>query len=79
MAHDKAYHQNDAPTIPDAEYDQLRLRNTDIEAKFPDLVRADSPSRRVGAPVREGFGKITHTRPMLSLGNAFSSEDVHEF
>lgn len=78
-AHDKAYHQNDAPTIPDAEYDQLRLRNTDIEAKFPDLVRADSPSRRVGAPVREGFGKITHTRPMLSLGNAFSSEDVHEF
>jgi len=78
-AHDRAYHQDDAPTIPDAEYDALRRRNEAIEARFPDLVRPDSPSRRVGAPVAAGFEKVTHARPMLSLGNAFSAEDVREF
>jgi DNA ligase (NAD+) len=78
-AHDKAYHQNDAPTISDAEYDALRQRNDAIEQAFPELVRADSPSRRVGAAIRDGFAKVTHSRPMLSLANAFSGDDVVDF
>lgn len=78
-AHDKAYHQDDSPTISDAAYDELRRRNEAIENAFPDLVRADSPSRRVGAAVRDGFSKVAHSRPMLSLANAFSDEDVEDF
>ena len=77
--HDEAYHGKDAPTISDAEYDVLRHRNDAIEMAFPELVREDSPSKRVGAPVREGFSKIRHARPMLSLGNAFSTDDVVGF
>lgn len=78
-AHDIAYHQKDAPRVSDAEYDALRQRNDAIEALFPKFIRPNSPSRRVGAPVASGFGKVTHARPMLSLGNAFSDEDVVEF
>jgi DNA ligase (NAD+) len=77
--HDAAYHQNDAPEISDADYDHLRQRNNEIEAHFPDLVRADSPSIRVGAPLADGFKKVRHARPMLSLGNAFKEEDVADF
>lgn len=77
--HDRAYHTDDAPTITDAEYDALRRRNDALEAAFPDLIRPDSPNRRVGAVVRDGFTKITHSRPMLSLGNAFSEDDVVGF
>lgn len=77
--HDDAYYQEDAPTVSDAEYDALRKRNDEIEARFPDLVRDDSPSKRVGAAVAQGFGKVQHNPPMLSLGNAFSAEDVAEF
>ncbi len=77
--HDTAYHQNDAPEVSDAEYDALRLRNSAIEARFPDLVRKDSPSQRVGAAAAEKFDKITHAVPMLSLSNAFNDEDVDEF
>ncbi len=77
--HDTAYHQNDAPEVSDAEYDALRLRNAAIEARFPDLVRGDSPSLRVGAAAAEKFDKITHAVPMLSLSNAFNDEDVAEF
>src|SRR5438046_2190513 len=77
--HDKRYHQDDAPTVTDAEYDALRRRNAAIEARFPDLVRADSPSRRVGAAPARGFAKVRHSVPMLSLGNAFSDEDVADF
>ncbi len=77
--HDKRYHAEDAPTISDAEYDALRRRNLAIEQRFPELVRADSPSRRVGAPVSEKFEKVRHKVPMLSLDNAFSDEDVVDF
>lgn len=77
--HDRAYHQNDAPEITDADYDRLRRLNTAIEAKFPDLVREDTPSGKVGAAPATGFGKITHSRPMLSLDNAFNAEDVENF
>ena len=77
--HDAAYHQHDAPEISDAEYDALVRRNREIEAQFPDLVRPDSPSRRVGSAVLEGFAPFTHGVPMLSLDNAFSAEDFSEF
>ncbi|MCY1705592.1 NAD-dependent DNA ligase LigA [Pannonibacter sp. SL95] len=77
--HDRRYHAEDAPTVSDADYDALRRRNAEIEARFPDLVRPDSPSLRVGAGVADGFGKITHQAPMLSLDNAFTDEDVRDF
>jgi DNA ligase (NAD+) len=77
--HDKRYHQEDAPTISDADYDALRKRNGAIEAKFPALIRPDSPSRRVGAQAVEKFGKVKHGVPMLSLDNAFDDEDVTDF
>ncbi|MGB7833283.1 MAG: NAD-dependent DNA ligase LigA [Xanthobacteraceae bacterium] len=78
-AHDERYYQNDAPTISDADYDALRRRNAAIEARFPALVLADSPSRRVGARPARGFAKLRHAVPMLSLDNAFSDEDVTDF
>lgn len=77
--HDRRYHGEDAPVISDADYDALVVRNRAIEAAFPDLVRADSPSWRVGAAPASGFGKITHARPMLSLDNVFSPEEASEF
>lgn len=78
-AANKAYHTDDAPEISDAEYDRLKRRNAAIETAFPDLKRQDSPSDQVGAPVSDGFGKITHAVAMLSLGNAFEDEDVTGF
>src|SRR5690606_19598600 len=77
--HDELYHANDRPEISDAAYDALKRRNDAIEARFPHLVRADSPSLRVGAAPTSKFASIVHARPMLSLGNAFSDEDVHDF
>ena len=78
-AHDKRYYQQDAPTVTDAEYDALRQRNAAIEARFPDLVRADSPSQRVGAAPTGKFEKVRHAVPMLSLDNAFTDDDVIDF
>src|SRR6202158_5106605 len=77
--HDKRYHQEDAPTVSDAAYDALRRRNEAIEARFPQLVRPDSPSGRVGAAPDARFAKVRHAVPMLSLGNAFAAEDVADF
>lgn len=77
--HDRRYHAEDAPTITDAEYDALRRRNLAIEERFPDLVREDSPSRRVGAAPAEGFAKVRHAVPMLSLAKAYTDEDVTDF
>ena len=74
-----AYHTDDAPELSDADYDRLKRRNAAIEAAFPDLKRSDSPSDQVGAPVADGFGKITHAVAMLSLSNAFEDEDVSSF
>jgi DNA ligase (NAD+) len=76
---DVAYHQKDAPELTDAEYDALRRRNVAIEERFPALVRMDSPSTAVGAAPSEGFAKVRHGVPMLSLGNAFADDDVADF
>jgi len=77
--HDKLYHDRDAPEISDAEYDALVRENRALEERFPHLVRADSPSRRLGAAPTTALAKVTHARPMLSLDNGFSAEEVAEF
>jgi DNA ligase (NAD+) len=77
--HDRRYYGEDRPSISDAEYDALRRRNEAIEARFPDLARADSPSRRVGARASEKFGKVKHLVPMLSLSNGFTEDDARDF
>ena len=75
----QAYHAEDAPEISDAAYDALWARNRAIEARFPDLTRADSPSESVGVAPQEKFEKITHAVAMLSLGNAFNDQDVADY
>ncbi|GAC1347821.1 MAG: NAD-dependent DNA ligase LigA [Acetobacteraceae bacterium] len=77
--HDRLYHEHDAPEITDAEYDALRQRNAALEQRHPELVRDDSPSRRVGAAPASGFAKLRHRVPMLSLDNAFGPDDFREF
>jgi DNA ligase (NAD+) len=77
--HDALYYAQDAPEISDGAYDALRQRLIAIEARFPHLIAHDSPSLRVGSAPADGFGKLRHAVPMLSLGNAFRDEDVHEF
>jgi DNA ligase (NAD+) len=77
--HDKLYHQKDSPEISDAEYDALRRRNAAIEARFPQLIRADSPSQRVGEAPEAGFAKLRHRVPMLSLDNAMNEEEFTDF
>ncbi|MFL6689536.1 MAG: NAD-dependent DNA ligase LigA [Alphaproteobacteria bacterium] len=78
-AHDRRYYLDDAPSVSDAAYDELRKRNIAIESHFPELLRPDSPSHRVGAKPSNKFAKVIHTVPMLSLDNAFSDEDVADF
>ncbi|WP_442681639.1 NAD-dependent DNA ligase LigA [Sphingomonas sp. ASY06-1R] len=77
--HNRLYHDQDAPEISDADYDALMQRNAALEARFPSLVRDDSPSRKVGATPSGPLAKVRHARPMLSLDNGFSDEDVEEF
>ena len=78
-AHAARYYRDDAPTISDADYDALVRRNTALEAAFPQLKRADSPSEKVGAAPAETFAKVVHARPMLSLDNAFADAEVGDF
>lgn len=78
-AHDRAYYAEDAPVISDAEYDALRARLEALEAAFPELAHAESPTQRIGAKPSGKFSEVRHTVPMLSLGNAFTEEDVRDF
>ncbi len=77
--HDRAYHDRDNPEISDADYDALVRENRELEAQFPHLARDDSPSKRLGAAPTSSLAKVPHARPMLSLDNAFSDEEVAEF
>jgi DNA ligase (NAD+) len=77
--HDKLYHDQDAPEISDSDYDALVRENRDLEERFPHLVRADSPSKRLGAAPTTALAKVAHARPMLSLENAFSEDEVADF
>ncbi len=77
--HDRRYYQEDAPTVTDAEYDELRRRYAAIEARFPQLAAGDSLSLHVGAAPSPRFAKVRHAMPMLSLDNAFAEEDVVDF
>ena len=77
--HNRLYHDQDAPEISDADYDALMRENAALEAEYPQLVRADSPSKAVGAPTTSPLAKVAHARPMFSLDNAFADEDVTEF
>lgn len=77
--HNRMYHTDDAPEISDAEYDALVRENQALEARFPELVRVDSPSRHVGAAPAEHLTKVAHSLPMLSLDNAFAPDEVAEF
>ncbi len=76
---DVAYYQNDEPYLDDAAYDKLRRLNDALEAKFPHLIREDSPSKRVGALVKSEFKKVELKVPMLSLADIFSSEELKDF
>ncbi len=78
--HNRRYHAEDAPEISDAEYDALVRRNNELEAAFPELIRADSPNAAVGAAVEGSpLSKVTHAKRMMSLDNAFDSDDVMDF
>lgn len=78
-AHDRAYFEQDAPTVPDAEYDALLRRLRALEALYPELLRPDSPTQKVSGRAAEGFAKSRHLAPMLSLDNAFDAADFAEF
>lgn len=77
--HDRRYYAEDEPSVSDADYDKLRQRNEAVEKRFPELVREDSPSLKVGTGPSKQFSKVRHAVSMLSLGNAFNDEDVADF
>lgn len=77
--HNRKYHEEDAPEISDAEYDALWRELEKLEAEFPELITKDSPTQKVGSAVASGFKTVQHAVPMLSLGNAFSDEEVTDF
>src|SRR5215469_12743483 len=77
--HEHLYYVLDAPELSDAEFDRLMQELKKIEAEHPELVTADSPTQRVGGKPREGFVKVAHSRPMLSLDNAFNEEELRNW
>jgi len=77
--HNARYYVHDEPEIPDAEYDRLLRSLQDLESRYPETVTIDSPTQRVGAEPLEGFETVKHELPMLSLNNAFSEQEVHDF
>ncbi len=77
--HDRLYHEKDSPEISDADYDKLRQRLKAIEARFPRLVDPDSPTQQVAPTPTTAFAKVRHVKPMLSLDNAFSDEELQGF
>ena len=77
--HNFRYYIEDAPSVPDAEYDRLFQRLLQLEQQHPQLVSPDSPSQRVGATALTGFSQVVHQVPMLSLANAFSDQDLTDF
>lgn len=76
---DMAYYQKDDPYLTDAEYDALKKRNELLEERFPSLIRSDSPSKKIGAPIQSDFKKIELKVPMLSLADIFSTKEVYDF
>ena len=76
--HEYLYHVLDQPAISDAEYDAMLRELKDLEAAHPELITPDSPTQRVGAKPREGFVKVRHSSPMLSLDNAFGEAELRE-
>lgn len=79
VQHDYRYYVQDEPSVADAEYDRLMRELQALETKFPDLVTPESPTQRVGGEPLEGFGEVRHSSPMLSLANAFSSDEIAQF
>src|SRR5579864_108283 len=77
--HEHLYYVQDAPEISDAEYDRMMRELKELETQYPDLVTADSPTQRVGGKPREGFVKIAHSSPMLSLDNASGEDELRDF
>jgi DNA ligase (NAD+) len=77
--HEHLYYVLDAPEISDADYDQMMLRLRELEAQAPRLVTPDSPTQRVGGKPREGVVQARHSVPLLSLDNAYSEVDLHDF
>ena len=77
--HNNLYYNNDSPEISDAEYDNLRIANTELEKQYPNLVLPNSPSKKVGAELNSSFKKVQHLVPMLSLGNTFTKQDVENY
>mgnify|MGYP001826630979 CR=1 FL=1 len=75
----RLYHEQDAPEMPDAEYDRLFRELVELEAAHPELVTPDSPTQHVGAPAAGALGDVEHRVPMLSLGNAFDHEELRAF
>lgn len=78
-AHNYAYYVLDNPTVPDSAYDRLWRELEALEQDHPELITPDSPTQRVGAPAKAGFAPVPHQIPMLSLGNAFSGEELTQF
>src|SRR5580692_12883352 len=77
--HEYLYHVLDNPEISDLEFDKLMQQLKDLESEHPELIRADSPTQRVGGKPREGFVKVPHSSPMLSLDNTYSEEELRDW